>query len=57
MREKSFYKRFSVYGPGGRRCSCCFPQDPKGKKAVKKQEKKTERMIFSKLVEDELKDF
>lgn len=56
MQEKSYYKRFNVYGPGGRRCSCCFPQSPKGKKAVKKQEKKTERAIFSKLMETEIKN-
>ena len=58
MHEKGFYKKLGdESGYGGRSCGCCFPQDPNGKKAVKRLEVRTQRKLFSKLLKEELKEY
>ena len=53
------YRKIAGHGPGGRKCSCCFPPGgTKGRKMTKKQDEKKVRHFFSELVKKEnLKDF
>jgi hypothetical protein len=55
IQEKSFYKRFTVVGPGGRKCACCYPQSGPTRRLFERADGKTERQWFKKLIEESLK--
>lgn len=50
----SFYKRYSIVGPGGRKCSCCYPAPGKSRREAEKHWKRTEKQQAQKLFEQEL---
>jgi hypothetical protein len=55
IQEKSYYKRFTVTGPGGRSCRCCYPQSGPARRLFERADGKTERQWFKKLIEESLK--
>ena len=52
LQEKGFYKRFVKVGPGGVKCSCCFPQDSKGKKKYLRAFRKDEKRFMQRLLQE-----
>lgn len=58
IHSQASYKRFSCVGPGGRKCSCCYPPPGKFRRMIEKKVKRTEKQIALKEFEvdlDELK--
>lgn len=56
MHEKAYYKNLCLAGPGGRKCSCCYPQVGKRRAQRKRQDRKVERSFFKRLLQSETKD-
>lgn len=44
------YRKPVSNGPGGRTCSCCYPQNGKGRAAAKKQDEHKVRRAFTSLL-------
>ena len=53
LREKAYYKNLCSVGPGGRKCSCCYPQVGKGRAQRKRHDRKEERSFFKRLLQSE----
>ncbi len=54
MKEKGYYRKFLLIGPGGKRCPCCFPAPGKERKAELKITQKRELRFLTKLIDKEL---
>jgi hypothetical protein len=54
--NKSEYKRPARNGPGGRSCSCCFPQYGKGRRRARHQDEVRTRRHFTRLLEEGLSE-
>ena len=52
--KKCEYKRFTRTGPGGRKCSCCYPPPGKFRRYAERQFKKKEREFIRELIREEL---
>lgn len=46
--EKGHYKKYAVMGPGGKKCSCCYPPPGKTRRYF-------ERQFFRQFLQDMLK--
>lgn len=55
IQAKSLYKRFTLVGPGGRKCTCCYPAPGPTRRLFERSDKKTERQWFKKLIEESLR--
>lgn len=54
--SRSFYKCIVPKGPGGRECSCCYPQHREPLAKEKKRDERKQRRFFSDLLRKELKE-
>jgi hypothetical protein len=56
IQEKAAYKKYSIVGPGGRKCTCCYPAPGPTRRLYERSWKKEERRLFSKLIREALDD-
>ena len=54
--EKAAYKRYNCIGPGGRKCSCCYPAPGKFRRLVEKAKKRAEKQLAKKEIMQTLID-
>ena len=56
IQQKADYKRYSLVGPGGHRCPCCYPAPGKKRNFMeriwKRREKQQFQRIFPLLLEE-----
>lgn len=43
IQEKSRYKKYARIGPGGRKCSCCYPPPGPSRRLYEREFKKQDR--------------
>lgn len=52
----NLHRRFYIMGPGGMRCSCCYPAPGKGRKVLERTFKRREKMNAMKTAMKEMLD-
>lgn len=48
MADKASYKKYDCVGPGGKKCSCCYPAPGRFRRLLEKTVKRYERQLADK---------